>query len=181
MRLRFITALMIWGASCFGAAASGGKSTLIAQIETGGQNEFGDERHAVKVDDCQLTTYRWKNVPDEGWVLWTSFDVPMMLVDLKENELTQEIDYFFLVETDPQSTLIFLNGRDGFEFTHEKPFHRKPKGEFTRSPRGDGTTHYFEKKSEVFIMHQGPDVQEKALLFTNAYVQYVRDFCSYTS
>lgn len=56
-----------------GTALASDREALIAQIEAGGQNEFEDERHAVKVTDCQLTTYRWKKVEDEGWVLWTSF------------------------------------------------------------------------------------------------------------
>jgi len=39
-------------------AADDDRSSLIAQIEASGQNEFEDERHAVQVDACQLTTYR---------------------------------------------------------------------------------------------------------------------------
>ena len=56
----------------------------IAQIEAGGQNEFEDERHAVEVNECQLTTYRWKKVEGEGWVLWSSFEMPMLTVTLND-------------------------------------------------------------------------------------------------
>ncbi|WP_205520593.1 hypothetical protein [Tropicibacter sp. Alg240-R139] len=161
-------------------AAASDRAALIAQIEAGGQNEFEDERHAVEVSDCQLTTYRWKQVEGEGWVLWTSFEFPMLSVGLNENPATPEIDYYVYAEMEPPAALVFFKAKEGTDFSHEKPFQRKPKGAYTASSRGDGTTHYIERKTEVFIMQQGPDVRAKAEMFTTGYIRYVQEYCTYT-
>ena len=162
-----------------GPVVAEGRADLIAQIEAAGQNEYKDERHAVKINDCQLTTYRWKHLEDEGWVLWTSFEFPMLLVDLREMKNGDEMRHYIFSETDPGLVVIGFKAREGFEFTHEKPFHRKPKGEFEPSPRGDGTTHYFDRKSSGYIIQQGPDVEEKAHLFTTGYLRYVQTYCAF--
>lgn len=177
--MKGLSAVLVAGLAASTALASD-RAALISQIEAGGQNEFGDERHAVEVNDCQLTTYRWKMVEGEGWVLWTSFELPMLTVNLNENPVTPEIDYYVYAEMEPPMAMVFFKAKEGTDFAHEKPFHRKPKGEFTASSRGDGTTHYIERKTEVFIMHQGPDVREKAEMFTKGYLRYVQEFCTFT-
>lgn len=176
--MRLILVLFISFVSSLPASALD-KAALKAQIEAGGRNEFNDERHSVQVDECQLTTFRWKQVENEGWVLWTSFEFPMVVVDLHDNLTTPEIDYYTYLEAPDPMTLILFKGQEGIEFSHEKPFLRKPKGEFTRSKRGDGTTHYIEYKSEGLIIHMGPDVREKAEMFTNGYIQYRQKYCMF--
>lgn len=160
-------------------AMASDKDALIAQIVAGGQNEWEDERHAVEVNNCQLTTYRWKNVENEGWVLWTSFEFPMMLVDLSENTTTPEIDYYIPVKDEPPLAIILFKAKEGADFTHEKPFHRPPKGDITKSSRGDGTTHYFERKASGMILQQGPDVEAKAKMFTEGYLRYRQEYCAF--
>ncbi len=174
-----LTALMIgfWQAGSLLAEET--RESLIAQIELAGQNEYKDERHAVEVNDCQLTTYRWKHLEDEGWVLWTSFEFPMLLVDLSEFTTDGGLRHYFFIEGSPGDVIIVFNAKDGFEFTHEKPFHRPHKGEIEPSPRGDGTTHYFEKKPSGYISHTGPDVEQKACLFTSGYHRYVQTYCAF--
>ncbi|MDC0658838.1 hypothetical protein N6L27_12575 [Leisingera sp. SS27] len=156
------------------------REDLIAQIEAGGRNETSEERHEVEVDGCTLTTFRWKNVEDEGWVLWTSFTLPMASVDLGDFSKSGEVLRYSYLEASPPLTLIVLKAKSGTEFTHEKPFERTPKGEFERSPRGDGTTHYIERKNSGFILHEGQDVQAKAEMFTKGYLRYVREYCTFT-
>ena len=46
------------------------------------------------------------------------------------------------------------------------------------TPRGDGSTYYFERKSSGFIIQQGPVVEEKAQLFTTGYIRYVQTYCA---
>lgn len=151
---------------------------LIAQITAGGANEFEGERHAVEVIGCQLTTYRWKKQKSGEWVLWTSFKVPMLFVDLGEN--TRVPGTFFIpASTDPELVVILLTAKDGYDLIHEKPFLRKPKGEYTTSPRGDGTTHYYETKNSGVIVQQGPGVNENARMFSTAYRRYRERYCTF--
>lgn len=154
-------------------------AALIAQIEAGGQNEFEDECHAVEVEDCQLTTYRWKKVEGAGWVLWSSFEMPMLTVNLNENPATPEVDHYVFADMQPPVAMVFFKAKEGTDFSHEKPFLRKPKGDCVASGRGDGTTHYIERKTEVFILHQGPDVRTKAEMFTKGYLRYVQEYCAF--
>lgn len=78
-------------------------------------------------------------------------------------------------------TIISLKARAGSNFAHEKPILRKPKGELPGSARGDGTTHFFEVKKWGIIKRKGPDVREKAEMFTNGCIQYVQEFYTFMS
>ncbi len=177
----FLTSILaLLGLSLLSPAIAETREDLFAQMVMGGHNEYKDERHAVEVNECQLTTCRWKHVENKGWVLWTSFEFPMLLVDLVENTSTPETDHFIAVDGDPAIAIIAFKAKDPFEFTHEKSVLRKPKGETERSERGDGTTQYIERKSEGLIVQQGPDVIKKARLFTDAYLRYARRYCLFT-
>lgn len=156
------------------------RASLIAQMEAAGENEYENERHAIDVDDCQVTTYRWKRMADGEWILWTSFELPMLLVDLGAIKRDGETKYFVGVTQEPGIAIIQFKGKDGYEFTHEKPFLREPKGDIEPSPRGDGTTHYIERKSAGMIVQSGPGVIEKATIFTNAWIRYVQHYCTFT-
>lgn len=171
--------LIFCGASLAETPPPESAEALIGQMVSAGANEYADERHAVEIAGCQLTTYRWKKQADGSWVLWTSFKVPMLQVALGENP--QEPGEFFVgVDSiEPEMALIFLEAVDGYELIHEKPFLRTPKGEFTPSQRGDGTTHYFETKDSGVIIQQGAGVVEKARLFSSAYRRYRERYCTF--
>ncbi|UWQ25003.1 hypothetical protein K3553_00670 [Leisingera aquaemixtae] len=112
------------------------REDLIAQIEAGGRNETSEERREVKVEGCTLSTFRWMNVESEGWVLWTSFTVPMATVGLEENSLTPEIDHYYILEVEPPASIVVLKAKEGTSFPHEKPFHRTPEGISSLLPEG---------------------------------------------
>lgn len=161
------------------ATAEETRESLIAQIERAGQNEHDNRRHAVKVDDCQLTTFFWKYIENEGWVLWTSFKIPMLLVDLAEFETQDGSRFFLSVGSEPYLTLIQFEAKEGADFTHEKPHRRESVGETRASSRGDGKTHYLDTVKGGLVMHTGPNVEEKAHLFTTGYIRYVQTYCAY--
>ncbi|MBO9452611.1 hypothetical protein J7426_20235 [Tropicibacter sp. R16_0] len=161
------------------AALASDREALIAQIEAGGQNEHEDRRHAVEVNECQLTTYFWKKVEGEGWVLWTSFKIPMLLVDLAESKTEDGFRHFFAANGEMPIAVINLKAKDGTDFPHEKSVLRKPKGEFVPSQRNGGDTHFIERQTDVIIMHVGPDVIEKAEMFTKGYIRYVQEYCAF--
>ena len=79
----------------------------------------------------------------------------------------------------PELAVIVFKGRDGFEFTHEKSVLRESRRDTYPSPRGDGTTHYFEKKDQGVIIQEGPGVIAKAHLFTTGYLRYVQTYCAF--
>ncbi|SPJ30036.1 hypothetical protein [Falsiruegeria mediterranea] len=177
MRVLFLGLAMALMAS---VAAASDRAALIAQIEAGGQNEYEDRRHSVEVNECQLTTYFWKKVAGEGWVLWTSFKIPMLLVDLAESKTEYGFRHFFAAEGDTPIAVINLKAKDGTDFPHEKSVLRKPKGELVPSQRNGGDTHFIERQTDVIIMHVGPDVIEKAEMFTKGYIRYVQEYCAFT-
>lgn len=156
------------------------RAELIAVIEAAGHNETDQERNRVEIAGCTMTTYRWRNVPDKGWILWTSFLIPMpdvMFVEDKKNAGS----FFSAIELVERDDLVIIQfeARDGVEVRHEKSVLRKSKRETSPSPRGDGTTHFFEYKDRFFIIQEGADVIEKARIFTEGYRRYVQDFCTF--
>ncbi len=54
---------------------------------------------------------------------------------------------------------------------------RPRRGETTPSPRGNGTSHYYERADDFFFSMMGEDVEAKAKLFTDSYLAYVRQYC----
>lgn len=153
------------------------RASLIAQIETGGQNEWHYERHAVKVDECHLTTYRWKQLQGDGWTLWTSFRIPM--ADVTLDEIGEDRIGYLHAPGEPDTALVFFVARPGRDFAMEKPFLRQPRNAYVASPRGDGQSYYVERIRKGFYTHRGHDVEAKAKMFTEAFNRYVQTFCSF--
>lgn len=171
------TLMLAAGLATAGLASD--RAALIAQIELAGQNEYENRRHAVEIDACQLTTYRWKKIDGEGWVLWTSFEFPMLKVEIMSSLQSDGTKHYFSLDGDPPTAIIIFKGKDGFELSHEKPRRRKAELPNVSSPRGDGTTHYIEKKNQGVIVQTGPDVIEKAEQFTAGYIRYVQEYCTF--
>lgn len=103
----------------------------------------------------------------------------MLTVDLVENTTTPEIDHYVPIMDETPWVVILFEAKDGTVLTHEKPFHRTPKGAFSPSSRGDGTTHFIETKKSGMIVQKGPDVIEKARMFTTGYIRYVQEYCAF--
>ncbi len=158
------------------------REALIAQIVAGGTNESAEERHAVEIAECQLTTFRWRKQSDGEWVLWTSFELPLLQVDFQKLD-SDTGRYFVAIEHEvPQENMVVMTFKthEGIKISHEKPFVRsQPKGEFTLSDRGDGASFFKEWKSSGAIIQQGPDVIAKAAVFTNALHRYQQKFCTF--
>lgn len=159
------------------------RADLITQMETSAKHEFGDERHSLKVDGCTIITERWRNDPEHGWVLWTSFTFAMANAMLIEDIRTPG-QYFFHIKLndDPDQDLMMVTfeTRKGTTARHEKSVLRKSRKETRPSPRNDGTTHYYVDQTSFFFMFRGPGTYEKGLGFTTAYRQYTQDYCTFT-
>ena len=57
-------------------------------IETG-RNETAQERHAVNVEGCIMTTYRWVRQKSGEFTLWSSFQFDMTGAELPYNRGAQ--------------------------------------------------------------------------------------------
>jgi hypothetical protein len=159
------------------------RADLIAQIQAGGKHDFGDERHSVQVEGCTLTTERWQNHPEHGWVLWTSLSFAMVDAALSEDKRTPG-QYFFHIEMndDPAQDMMIVTFkmREGTTARHEKSVLRKSRKETRPSPRNDGTTHFYEDQTNFFFMFRGPGTLDKGQAFSTAYRQYKQDYCTFT-
>lgn len=159
------------------------RADLIAQMETSGKHAFDDENHSVKVEGCTIITERWKNVPDHGWVLWTSLTFAMMDAVLDEDRNVPGQRFFYVPAKDaPKNDLMFISfkTREGTTARHEKSVMRKSRKQTRPSPRNDGTTHFYEEQVSFFILFKGEGVYEKGFGFTTAYRQYKQDYCTFT-
>lgn len=161
-------------------AVADNRADLIAVIEAAGHNETDAERHRVEISGCTMTTYFWRNLSDQGWVLWTSFLIPMPDVMLIEDKkVPGNFFHSFRIADKPHTAIILFQAREGVEVRHEKPVQRKSKRETTPSPRGDGTTHFYEYKDEFLIFQKGPDVIDKARAFSEGFLRYVQEYCTF--
>lgn len=155
---------------------------LRAQIATGGTHANDEQRNSVSVDRCVMTTERWRNRPEQGWVLWSSFQFNMWNAELAYFQKDPPKNYFYAgeVEEPNPSGLVLVGFKMRGETTarFEKSEFRPRKGETAASPRGDGTSHYFERIDDFFFSMQGENVEAKAKLFTDAYIAYVRQYCT---
>lgn len=155
---------------------------LRAAILAGGHHETDEQRNSVSINSCTMTTQRWKNIKDEGWVLYSSFRFDMWSATLSFAREEGAPKYMYAgadSEPDPKGVaLVGFKMRAGSEARFEKSVLRKPKGETRPSPRGDGTTHYYEQITNFFFSMQGIGVEDKARLFTESYDVYVREFCT---
>ncbi len=161
------------------------KDDLIQAIESSGRHQFEDERHEVEVDGCQMTTFRWRDVPEHGWTLWTSFQFDMVDAQLDEDRRFPGKKYAYgkLEEGPPEVgfTIVAFTMRDGKTTRQERSILREPSGDTMPSSRGDGTTHYYEWRDTMLITMEGPGVEEKAITFTTSYDQYVKEYCFFSS
>jgi hypothetical protein len=161
------------------------KDDLLQRIEGAGQFAYADERRNVEINGCQMTTFRWRDIPDHGWVLWTSFQFDMVDAQLNEDRRFPGRKYAYTtLEAGPPEIGFGLYGftmREGTLTRHEKPWLRDAQSDTTPSPRGDGTTHYYEFKTEMVVSMNGPGVAEKAIAFTTSYDQYVAEYCTFSS
>lgn len=168
-----------------GMAHASGKEDLILSIEAGGTNDFEDERHTAEIDGCQMTTYRWRDMPEHGWVLWSSFQFDMVDGILSANAGTQEPRYHYAIMekgvTERGLVVIQFKMREGTFARFERSALRVASADTRPSPRGDGTTHYYQESDDFFIGMQGAGVAEKAKAFTEGYERYVREYCTFSS
>lgn len=166
-------------------AMAGAQAELRARIEASGTHSFDDTRHSVKVEGCQLTTERWRDRPDHGWVLWSSFQFDMINAVLPTNSSDPGKSFLSVPINsdvpDERLVMIVFNMRDGTSARFEKSVLRPPKGDTKPSPRNDGTTHYFQDSVSFFFRMEGTDVDEKARNFVTAYQHYVSEYCMLAS
>ncbi|MDE4306340.1 hypothetical protein PXK30_22140 [Phaeobacter gallaeciensis] len=166
-------------------ATAGDKSELIQALEASGKHFFEDERREVRVDGCQMTTFRWRDVPDQGWVLWTSFQFDMVDAQLDEDKRVPGKKYAYakLEDGPPEIGFAFygFSMREGTLTRQERSVLREPSKKAAPSPRGDGTSHYYEWRDSMLISMKGPGVEEKAITFTSTYDAYVKEFCTFSS
>ena len=161
------------------------KVDLVLAMERSGSHEYKDERRKVELDGCRMTTYRWRNLPEHGWVLWTSFQFQMDDARLDEDKRFPGKKYAYarLEEGPPEIGFAFysLTLREGAFARQERSVLREPTAETQPSPRGDGTTHYYQQLDSILISLEGPGVEEKAITFTRSYDDYVNEYCTSSS
>lgn len=159
------------------------RASLIATIVSAATNETAEERHTVEIDDCVMTTYRWKNTKENGWVLWTSFLFGMPDADFsgwKKNSDKLFLDSYSRTENGrTQLAIISFQMREGLFAQHEKSVMRNRPSGTKPSPRGDGTTHFYDTQDNFYIVHKGPGVHQKAQSFTRGYKTYVERYCTF--
>jgi len=155
------------------------RADLIAQIVAAGSNDAEEERHSVAIDECTMTTFRWKNMGDGTWKLWTSFVFYMpdvVLIGGKDGRR-----YLHVPDAgDRELAVVNWEMKAGKTKIQEYAAERNIKGESRQSLRGDGTTHRIRETGNGFLyMHLGEGVGEKARVFTVGFAQYVRQYCTF--
>lgn len=159
------------------------RETLVSSLVAAGTHETSEERHTVEVNDCQLTTYRWRNTETDGWVLWTSlvFGMADAAFDVGKaggDKLYLELK-FGTAEEPREVSIIAFKMADGIQARHEKSVLRKRRPGMEDSPRGDGSSHFYHMQDNFFILHEGPGVHAKAQTFTQNYKAYVERYCTF--
>ena len=164
---------------------AGDRTELIQALENSGRHLFEDKRREVEVDGCQMTTFRWRDLPDHGWVLWTSFQFDMVDAQLNEDSrfLGKKYAYAKLKAGPPEIgfAVYGFSMREGSQTRQERSALREPSRETKPSPRDDGTSHYYEWRDSMLISMTGPRVEAKAITFTSTYDAYIKDFCTFSS
>ena len=150
--------------------------TLKQILIEAGHNETAQEGHAVDVEGCIMTTYRWVRQKSGEFALWSSFQFDMTGAELPYNRGAQ-----FVAMPGPtgsqDTAIVYFQMRRPFEARFEKSnLHRKEAGSIP-SPFNDGTTHSFETSISFFNMHYGQDVIAKADRFTPAFEDYRAEHC----
>ena len=146
--------------------------TLKQILIEAGHNETAQERHAVDVDGCTITTYRWVQQKSGEFTLWSSFQFDMTGAELPFNRGAQ-----FVAMPGPtgsqDTAIVYFQMRARFEKSNLRG---KEAGSIP-SPRNDGTTHSYETSVSFFYMHFGQDVIAKADRFTRAFEDYRAEHC----
>lgn len=144
-------------------------------IETG-HNETAKERHAVNVEGCIVTTYRWVRQKSGEFTLWSSFQFDMTGAELPYNCCAQ-----FVAMPGPtgaqDTAIVYFQMRAPFEARFEKSNLRRKEAGSIPSPRNDGTTHSYETSVSFFYMRFGQGVIAKADRFTRAFEDYRAEHC----
>ena len=144
-------------------------------IETS-RNETAQKRHAVDVDGCIMTTYRWVRQKSGEFTLWSSFQFDMTGAELLYNRGAQ-----FVAMPGPtgaqDTAIVYLQMHAPFEARFEKSNLRGKEAGSIPSPRNDGTTHSYETSVSFFYMRFGQDVIAKADRFTCAFEDYRAKHC----
>ena len=139
-------------------------------------NETAQERHAVNVEGCIMTTYRWVRQKSGEFILWSSFQFDMTGAELPYNRGAQ-----FVAMPGPtgaqDTAIVYFQMRALFEARFEKSNLRGKEAGSIPSPRNDGTTHSYETSVSFFYMHYGQDVIAKADRFTRAFEDYRAEHC----
>lgn len=158
---------------------------LMVVLENAGLHSFEDEKREIKIEGCQMTTFRWRELPNHGWVLWTSFQFDMVDAQLIADKRSPGKKYAYakLEDGPPEIGFAFYSFtmRDGTLARQERSILREPSKDTQPSPRGDGSTHYFEWRENMLITMKGSDVERRAITFTQSYDKYVRGFCTFSS
>ncbi|WP_159809633.1 hypothetical protein [Litoreibacter roseus] len=166
-------------------AAADDRAQLIQVLESSGTHLFEDERREAHVNGCQMTTYRWRELADHGWVLWTSFQFDMADAQLDEDKrfLGKKYAYAKLSDGPPEIGLAVygFSMQEGTLARQERSILREPSRDTEPSPRGDGNSHYFEWRESMLVSMKGPDVDAKAISFTSTYDVYVKEYCTFSS
>lgn len=161
------------------------RDALASEIENAATHAEADERHTAEINGCQMTTFRWRNRPEHGWVLWTSFQFDMSDAVLDENKLIPTEKYVYAEQSTGQPEtgfgVVAFTMKPGTLAQQERSVLREPSQEAKPSPRADGTTHYFEYRSNFFFSLKGQGVLEKVRSFTTLYDKYVSEFCVFAS
>ena len=162
-------ALVCWMTS---AASDTFKQILIEA----GHNETAQEGHAVDVEGCIMTTYRWVRQKSGEFTLWSSFQFDMTGAELPYNRGAQ-----FVAMPGPtgsqDTAIVYFQMRALFEARFEKSNLRGKEAGSIPSPRNDGTAHSYETFVSLFCMHFGRDLITKADRFKRAFEDYRAKQC----
>ncbi len=79
---KIVLSIVVFSVLTAKQAISETAADLRAQIVKGGTHETEKQRNSVSVDRCVMTTERWLNRPEHGWVLWSSFQFNMWNAEL---------------------------------------------------------------------------------------------------
>ena len=117
--------------------------TLKQILIEAGHYETAPERHAVDVDGCTMTTYRWVRQKSGEFTLWSSFQFDMTGAELPFNRGAQ-----FVAMPGPMgsqdTSIVYFQMRAPFEARFEKSNLRGKEAGSIPSLRNDGTTHSYE-------------------------------------
>ncbi|MEO9515904.1 MAG: hypothetical protein ABJH45_15635 [Paracoccaceae bacterium] len=114
-----------------------GRANLIHVLETAGRHAYEDERREIEANGCQMTTCRWRDRPEHGWVLWTSFQFDMADAQLNEDERFPGKKYAYAkFKDEPEEIGIVILGftmRDGTQTRQERSILRHHPQEATET------------------------------------------------